>query len=246
MTKIYCIGDAHSSPDIPNTRFTWINKDIRKTKPDHVVIIGDFFSFDSLCSQVPNDSFEAKTKSTFEQDLDWGVQALEQITDKNEKLNWHYNGGNHEHRIFKFENTHPELPYLLSTKFLDSLLGIDYYPYGEVLYLDEVAFTHIPFTVMGRPYGGVHAEQRITNHITTDIVFGHSHRGQLVSAPKIGNVDPIKACNLGSALPYGYLQEYAQHSLTGWTYGTWLLTVEKGSIVSWTFKDMRQLKEEYA
>ena len=46
--KVLVIGDTHDSPDIPKDRFYWIGKHIKNTKPDYVVQIGDFGSFDSL------------------------------------------------------------------------------------------------------------------------------------------------------------------------------------------------------
>jgi len=44
--KILVIGDTHDSPHIVQDRFEWIGKHIRKVKPDYVVHIGDFGSFD--------------------------------------------------------------------------------------------------------------------------------------------------------------------------------------------------------
>ena len=33
ITKVCVIPDAHDGPDIPKTRFRWIGKHIKKTKP---------------------------------------------------------------------------------------------------------------------------------------------------------------------------------------------------------------------
>jgi len=80
-TKICAIGDVHDSPRIPKDRLTWISQDIAKNKPSEVVLIGDFFTFDSLCTHMPNDTYEAwREKPTFEEDLASGFQALERLT----------------------------------------------------------------------------------------------------------------------------------------------------------------------
>ena len=46
--KVLVIGDIHDSPKIPQDRLTWIGKYAKKTKPDYIIQIGDFGSFDSL------------------------------------------------------------------------------------------------------------------------------------------------------------------------------------------------------
>ena len=42
------IGDVHDSPKLSKDRLTWIGKYARKSKPDYIIQIGDFGSFDSL------------------------------------------------------------------------------------------------------------------------------------------------------------------------------------------------------
>ena len=40
--KVLVIGDTHDSPHIPQDRFKWIAKHIKKIKPDYIIHIGDF------------------------------------------------------------------------------------------------------------------------------------------------------------------------------------------------------------
>ena len=93
--------------------------------------------------------------------------------------------------------------------------------------------------------GGTTVEYRAANLATSDLVIGHSHRTNLVSAPKVDRKEPVKVLNLGCALPQGYIERYALHSLTGWSYGTWKLRLRKGRIVSWEFTTMNELREKY-
>ena len=46
--KVIVIGDAHDSPNIKQDRFKWIGKYIKAAKPDYIIQIGDWASFDSL------------------------------------------------------------------------------------------------------------------------------------------------------------------------------------------------------
>ncbi len=48
--KILCVGDPHCEPGVSNRRFAALGNLIVAERPDTVVCIGDFGSFDSLSS----------------------------------------------------------------------------------------------------------------------------------------------------------------------------------------------------
>ena len=65
-TKILVIGDARDGPTIPKSRFLWMGKHIKKTKPDYVIQIGDFLSLDSCCWHIDTQLCkQEKTKEHF-------------------------------------------------------------------------------------------------------------------------------------------------------------------------------------
>ena len=80
ITKVCVIPDAHDAPDIPKTRFRWIGKHIKKTKPNYVIQIGDFLTLDSCTWHIDNATMEArKNKGTFIEDIKSFNEALEEL-----------------------------------------------------------------------------------------------------------------------------------------------------------------------
>ena len=110
-TKVLVIGDAHDGPTIPKARFLWMGKHIKKTKPDHVVQIGDFLSLDSCCWHIDNATMQArKNKGTFLDDIGSFDSALYELNKGigSYKVKKHCTLGNHENRLWKWEDKNPE------------------------------------------------------------------------------------------------------------------------------------------
>jgi len=110
ITKVCVIPDAHDGPNIPKDRFRWIGKHIKKTKPNHVVQIGDFLSFDSCCWHIDNATMQArKNKGTFIEDIDSFDDALYELNKGIGKTKTikHVTLGNHEFRLWKWEDNNP-------------------------------------------------------------------------------------------------------------------------------------------
>jgi hypothetical protein len=97
--------------------------------------------------------------------------------------------------------------------------------------------------MMGKPYGGMHAENQISRDALHDIVFGHTHKRLDKTFPKIGG--KITVMNLGCSLPEGHVEEYAKHSITGWSYGVYEIGIKDGIINERTWVPMNKLIEEY-
>ena len=119
-----------------------------------------------------------------------------------------------------------------------------YSPFGEFFFIGDVGFTHVPLNQMGKPYGGMHSENSIARDTLHDIVYGHTHKRVDKSFPKIGH-DHVTVVNLGCSLPDGHIEEYAKHSVTGWSYGVYDLTIRDGKIKQRTWVPMDVLLETY-
>ena len=100
ILKVLVIGDTHDSPHIPDkSRFGWFAKHIRKTKPDYVVQIGDFATFDSCTHYIRDDSYTAKIdKPIFMKDIESLDSAMEEFQYhlKDFKIKKYLTLGNHE------------------------------------------------------------------------------------------------------------------------------------------------------
>ena len=79
--KVIVIGDAHDSPHIKQDRFKWIGKYIKAAKPDYIIQIGDWASFDSLSFFQKNSTQAGKLKDAYMVDID-SLRASIDIVDK--------------------------------------------------------------------------------------------------------------------------------------------------------------------
>ena len=244
--RICAIGDAHDSPKIPNKeRFEWIGAHIKATKPDVVVQIGDFLTLDSLNNYEPNETFAGKLKPTFQADVSSFIEALGAMDVNGPEL--HCTLGNHEQRLFSYENSHPEVYGMMQLELQGAFerFGWTFSPYKFIQKYGGVGFTHSATNSMGRAYGGKISENSIANDSLFDLVIGHSHRRRLVRVPKIGDDNNLAVLNLGCALPDGFIETYARHSSTGWSFGIYDLTIQHGGLQSESFIPMSELGSLY-
>lgn len=51
---------------------------------------------------------------------------------------------------------------------------------------------------------------------------------------------------VGCAMPWGAMEHYARHSLTGWWFGVVPMTVNAGQITDLEFKSMISLRARYS
>ena len=245
MTKIYVIGDAHISTKLNQKRFSDIGKDIKYESPDILVQIGDFASFDSLSRYEPADSYSGRTKPLLQSEFRAIREAQERLSE-----NSGYGGpryiteGNHEYRLDAYSNANPESWGLIREPYDATLAEHEWkvHPYGKIIKVGGVGFTHVPFNGLGRPYGGATADYRIAANSGIDLVYGHSHRASVVRSANISS-KPVTCINVGCTLPWGHLEDYAKHSLNAWWWGVCILQVKKGKIISWNFKSMLEIKD---
>jgi hypothetical protein len=244
--RMLAIGDTHDDRHIPKDRFQWLGKYAREITPDVVLQIGDMATMDSLNFHIPNESLDGKLKPSFEADMGSLNLALQAFgCDGIEK---HVTLGNHERRVWNYEQSNPEMAGKLVCT-LDSVLknnGWTYSPYGIIQYYGGVGFVHCALNTLGKSYGGKNCLPTIANDSVSDLVIGHSHRARVHQAPKIGQRYPTTIIDLGCALPDQHIESYAGTALNGWTWGAYELLIQHGHIQSAKFVSMAELEERYA
>jgi hypothetical protein len=248
--KVVCIGDAHDSPHLDDkSRFVHIGKHINAVRPDVVVQIGDFMTADSVSTHAGNHTIEGKHKPTFNDDLNSFRLALDAFNDGLGSFNpeKHVTLGNHELRLLKFEQEHPETEGMIGEKLHLALSdrGWKYSPYGEATFYGGVAFLHCAINRMGKSFGGKNSELQVANELLTDCVVGHSHIKRVHKAPKLHHRH-VTVVNVGCALPEGYIEPYAKVAQTGWSYGVMTLTIKDNHIQDDEWVSMATLAERYA
>jgi len=247
--RVLAIGDAHDSPEIPDkTRFKAMGAYAKENKVDHIVQIGDFASMDSMSSHDPNWTVKGQDKPSFKEDVASFEEALGAFDDGLDgyEVTKHVTLGNHEDRISRFVNNNPEIVEMLFEQIYSLLeqFGWNYSPFGEFYFIGDVGFTHVPLNQMGKPYGGMSSENAIARDSLHDVVYGHTHKRLDKSFPKIGH-EHITIINLGCSLPDGMIEDYAKHSVTGWSYGVYDMTIRDGRIKERTWVPMDMLLERY-
>lgn len=201
--SILVVGDAHVEQEDNLRRFNALANYMKETLPDAIVFMGDFLSLDSM-SAWDKDKRKLMEGRRFYEEIAQGNRALDIIDEARTKISKHkkkkngrtYKGvsgffleGNHEYRLKKYLEYHPELD--AKTMNIESLLGLDsrkykYTEYGEYTDVFEAQFTHIPIQGNGRPLSGPNVVNRALDLHHFDIVFGHTHRMGIAYGSKLG------------------------------------------------------------
>jgi predicted phosphodiesterase len=261
MIKVLCAGDFHDSPELSKDRFRWFGNMIVEEKPDLVFCCGDFATFDSLNTHVKNDSLEGKLKPSFDEDM---ASMKEALVELHKPLN-EYNArqraskhkpfnpkfvitlGNHEDRARTYGQKNPEVGMKFHAEICALLSGFGWevIPYQHYWYLNEVAFNHAPVDASRKPMAGANCSVNAATHLMHDLVHGHTHRAQVIRKPKMGENKYVTVVDLGCSLPYGYVEDYAKHGMTGWSWGFTVLHIDQ-RIESWNYINMKLVERDYA
>ena len=249
-TKVFVIPDTHVSPEENLDRFYWIGKQINEYKPDYIVCIGDLCSFDSCSTFDKNYTVKGQKKPNILADINITKESLELLHKGigNHECYKHYCLGNHELRLYRYENEHKEVVGAFSQQYenLWRTRGWGISEYGDFYFIKGVAFVHVPLNEMGKEIGGKLAEaSQVANSATHDIVYGHSHRERSWRASKLGRGNYVKIVNVGTAMSFGHIESYAINNTNGWSYGVSQLLLADGHIQGHNFISMIELKDKY-
>jgi len=250
--RILSIGDLHQCPRHEDRLavLTMIARHASEVGYERIIQIGDWSTWDSVSAHDRNETHKGRLKPSIRQDMDNLVsshRAFRAGMAPGYKPKLIFLQGNHENRLERFENAHPEA-YGTHTLERDQIFiqfGWQIRPYGEIYYCEGVGFTHHPINGAGRAFGGKTGPQRAANDSTIPLVSGHTHRRQVHDSPKIGPVQSISMIEIGCAMPWGTVEAYAAHSATGWWWGVVDMTVQQGSITDVSFMSMLTLEERY-
>jgi predicted phosphodiesterase len=249
VLTVLAIGDAHDKPGLSKDRFTWMGRLAADRRPDAIVSIGDWADLGSLSMHEPPGSARQAAMTTFAQDEESLYESLEAFHKDlgiGSIPTW-ITLGNHENRAHRAANLDPrrcsDIPDRVEQAYArHRWQSVEF---GKFLTLSGCSFVHVPLNIMGREMGGMHLERSVANHATGSVVMGHTHRRGMFSASKVGENKQITCLNLGTAMPMGHIANYARLSVTGWSYGVYILRIAKGVILSEKFWDMSELEETY-
>jgi len=250
VRRVIGIGDTHWHPGMDFEHMTWIGRFVATTRPDNVVHIGDAMDFESCEFHSAPGSGSQIRRPAFIEDIEAGEDALSLYHREVGvgEIPHDITYGNHEYRVERMEELAPSLAGTLTLQ-RDQMFSRFRWkttPYKHWLFFEGVGFSHVPISIMGKPIGGRYPENTIGNQATHSIVFGHTHRNNNITVPKIGINNAITITNLGSAMPHGYLPPYTDGCTTGLTYGVHELRLRGGRVESDSFISLLELKERFA
>lgn len=247
---VLAMGDAHDSPKIKDkSRFEIAGKFAAERKCDLFMVMGDFLDLLSLCFHVPDENYSGRAKPSFIQDIESGTLAFDAL---NSGLgNWnperHKVQGNHENRLLRVEDQAPASVgmYVALYDEMMTRAKFAYSPFGATTFYGGVGFTHCPISIMGKPMGGKQVLTNIGRDSVYDSVTAHTHVPGEVKTRKIGQRH-VTSVDAGCFLPYGMIEDYAEHTLGGWDWGLTELRIRGGKIESRKWHSLRELEERYA
>jgi hypothetical protein len=244
--RVCVIGDLHVAPGQDLSRIAWIARHIRETKPDYIVQIGDWSSFDSVSSHDPIGSIKAKHRPSLRQDIEALHQSLE-LFDRElgpSTIPRIVTLGNHEDRVRRYQELRAELE---DSVWLDVLQEFARYrwktfDFGKVTFIGGVGFVHVPLNAIGKPHSSPNI---MGNNLAHDLVKGHSHRATYQTFSKIGEDRGVMLIDVGTSLEHGHVENYAKLSQTGWYWGLHSLTIRNGRIDDFSRISMKSLEDKY-
>ena len=251
--RVLMIGDLHQDPRHPHRVevLAWAARFGSDRKVGRVVQIGDWGTFDGASFHDKNDTLRARLKPPIRADLDNNKESLlafhsNKPADWNPKLD--ITLGNHENRLHRFENANPETAGMFSGELETNFaqFGWRTRPYGEVMFVQGVGMSHHPTNGAGRAFGGKTGPQRAANELTSSFISGHTHAYQHFTTGKIGAVSGVDVMEVGCALPWGEVEDYASLSIINWWYGFVIVDLMGGRIVSAEKVDMMRIRDMYS
>jgi hypothetical protein len=179
------IPDTQVKPDVNLEHLGWLGKYIVDIKPDVIVHLGDHFDMPSLSSYDKGTA--AIEGKRVQEDIEVGKLGLDLILEpmkrynnaarKNKKAVYspelHFLMGNHEDRVDRYINTHPELQGYMSIEELGiESAGFTRHKYMQPVNIDGILYSHYFANPMsGRPYSGRAAG--LLQRVGKSFVMGH-------------------------------------------------------------------------
>lgn len=182
--RYFIVPDVQTGPDVPTNHVDWAAQAIVEYMPDVIVVLGDWWTMDSLSTYDGPGTLEAEGRRVSE-DIAVGNEAFERLAapmnkkiarlTKGKRKRWSphcvFCFGNHEHRITKAISREPKWKDFLSLDLLKTP-GFERYGFLEIVELDGIKFSHyFANTHSGKPIGGS-IDNRL-NKIGSSFVQGH-------------------------------------------------------------------------
>lgn len=195
---ILVIADTQAKSEESLEYLLWVGKYIADKKPDIIVHIGDHFDLPSLSSYDKGTS-KIEGKRLYK-DIEAGVEGFKFLNLELEKhKDYHprkvFCLGNHEERLDRYANEHPELQGTLGTDKLPfAKYGWEVHPFLKPVEIEGIFFVHYLANPMsGKPYGG--SAMNILKTVGRSFVVGHKQCLDIAIRPTIDGKQQLGIVN---------------------------------------------------
>lgn len=163
------VPDTQIRKGVPTDHLAWISAELVETKPDVIVVMGDWFDMPSLSSHDSPGSLTMEG-ARYEDDIKAGNDALDAFMApihaerarliRNKEKQWkpelHFLLGNHEQRIERAINNNPKLAGTIGYHHLRiAQHGFTVHNFLNVVEIDGIWYSHYFYRPLsGRPYSG--------------------------------------------------------------------------------------------
>lgn len=252
VKDILILPDQHAHPDFNNDRADWASRLIIDIQPDIVVNMGDAADMNSLSDYDRGKrSFVGRSyKKDIDSHLEFQERLWEPVRQRKKKLPRRIViEGNHEHRVERVLDAHPELEGTVSfndydfNRYYDEVIRYDGSQPGTIE-VEGILFSHfLPAGVRGLPVSGDRAGHLLLNKYGQSCVVAHSHLFDY--AWRITNAGRSMH-GVVAGCYQDYNNAWAGNLANQWARGiTILRDVEEGSIGGIEFIGMKRIENEY-
>lgn len=220
MRKVIVIPDMHV-PYHDEDVWELILLAIQRTKPTHVVIIGDFADFYTVSSH----SKDPARKINFQTEVDAVNEELDRLQAITDRIGAKvvYVEGNHENRLDRFlAGQAPQLASYITTRrlFEISRRGWKWVPYRDFTKIGKMHFTH------DLDRSGKHAAAQAVADFGGNVTIGHTHRGCVAYLGTVRG-ENYMCLNVGWGGDFGSIDyKHKARALRDWQHGFGLVYVE--------------------
>ncbi len=242
---ILIIADTQAKSEEDLEYLLWIGKYIADKKPDIIVHIGDHFDMPSLSSYDKGTS-KIEGKRLYK-DIEAGVTGFKFLNldlekHKDYKPRKVFCLGNHEERLDRYVNEHPELQGTLGTDKLPfAEYGWEVHPFLKPVEIEGIFFVHYLANPMsGKPYGG--SAMNILKTVGRSFVVGHKQCLDIAIRPTIDGKQQLGIVN-GAC--YDHFESYKGYSGNNHFRGLTVLHECSDGFAVPMFVSLDYMKEKY-
>jgi len=179
------IPDCQVKPNSNTDYLSWIASYICEKRPDVIVNIGDFADLESLSTY---DRGTARGENRrLKADLASAARAMDKLVNPiraiaDYKPEMHLTMGNHEDRLDRFSNEHPELEEIVGTQMLNYAdWGWQVHPFLKIVKVDGVNYCH--FFQTGGSSRAVSSARALLNKEHCSSIMGHNQKTDVAFQP---------------------------------------------------------------